>query len=93
MGLGLENPLHIAFLLLIILLVFGAKRLPGIGRSLGGGMREFKDAITARSPEPPTDAAEQRPQTHEAALAPAVHFDPPPAVITDGRQPAGSQPQ
>jgi len=43
---GLDNPLHIAFLLVAVLLVFGAKRLPEIGRSLGGGMRGFKDAIT-----------------------------------------------
>ena len=32
---GLDNPLHIAFLVVILLLVFGAKRLPEIGRSLG----------------------------------------------------------
>ena len=45
---GLDNPLHIAFLVVILLLVFGAKRLPEIGRSLGCGMREFKDSITRR---------------------------------------------
>jgi len=43
---GLDNPLHILFLLAIVLLVFGAKRLPEMGRSLGSGMREFKQAIT-----------------------------------------------
>jgi sec-independent protein translocase protein TatA len=43
---GLDNPLHIAFLVVILLLVFGARRLPEIGRSLGSGMREFKDSIT-----------------------------------------------
>jgi sec-independent protein translocase protein TatA len=43
---GLDNPLHIAFLVVILLLVFGARRLPEIGRSLGSGMREFKSAIT-----------------------------------------------
>lgn len=43
---GLENPLHIAILLMVILLVFGAKRLPEMGRSLGHGMRGFKDAIS-----------------------------------------------
>jgi sec-independent protein translocase protein TatA len=42
---GLDNPLHIAFLLVILLLVFGAKRLPEIGRSLGEGMRGFKSSI------------------------------------------------
>jgi sec-independent protein translocase protein TatA len=43
---GLDNPIHIAFLLILLLLVFGAKRLPEMGRSLGSGMRGFKDALT-----------------------------------------------
>ena len=46
---GLDNPLHIVFLVLILLLVFGARRLPEIGRSLGSGMREFKQSITGES--------------------------------------------
>jgi len=44
-----SNPVHIVILLGIALLLFGGKRLPEIGRSLGGGMREFKDAITGNS--------------------------------------------
>jgi sec-independent protein translocase protein TatA len=47
---GLDNPIHIAFLLILLLLVFGAKRLPEMGRSLGDGMRGFKDAIGGESP-------------------------------------------
>jgi len=47
---GLDNPLHIAFLLIVLLLVFGAKRLPEIGRSIGAGMREFKDSISGQTP-------------------------------------------
>jgi sec-independent protein translocase protein TatA len=43
---GLDNPIHIAFLLILLLLVFGAKRLPEMGRSLGHGMRGFKDALS-----------------------------------------------
>jgi sec-independent protein translocase protein TatA len=46
---GLDNPLHIAFLLVILLLVFGARRLPEIGRSLGSGLREFKQSISGES--------------------------------------------
>jgi sec-independent protein translocase protein TatA len=42
---GLDNPIHLAFLLMILLLVFGAKRLPEMGRSLGSGLRGFKEAI------------------------------------------------
>jgi sec-independent protein translocase protein TatA len=45
MPLGLDNPLHLAIVLLIVLLLFGAKRVPELGRSLGTGLREFKDSI------------------------------------------------
>lgn len=43
---GLENPLHLALLLVMILLVFGAKRLPELGRSVGEGIRGFKQSIS-----------------------------------------------
>jgi sec-independent protein translocase protein TatA len=52
---GLDNPIHIAFLLVILLLVFGAKRLPEMGRSLGSGLRGFKDSINGE------DVAEELP--------------------------------
>src|SRR5438552_2498992 len=41
---GLENPIHLTFLLALLLLVFGAKRLPEMGRSLGSGLRGFREA-------------------------------------------------
>jgi sec-independent protein translocase protein TatA len=50
MPLGLENPFHLLILLVVVLLFFGAKRLPEMGRSLGKGMREFKDGVTGREP-------------------------------------------
>ena len=40
---------ELVLLFAIVLLVFGVKRLPEIGRSLGRGMREFRDSITSRS--------------------------------------------
>jgi sec-independent protein translocase protein TatA len=46
---GLTNPMHLVILLGIVLLLFGAKRVPEIGRSLGTGMREFKDSVTHAS--------------------------------------------
>ena len=39
---------ELLIVLVIILLIFGAKRLPELGRSLGGGMREFKDSVTSK---------------------------------------------
>ena len=40
---------EIILLLLLALLLFGAKRLPEIGRSLGSGMKEFKDSVTGKT--------------------------------------------
>jgi sec-independent protein translocase protein TatA len=71
---GLDNPLHIAFIVAILLLVFGARRLPEIGRSLGHGMREFKQAITG-------EAAQQQP-TITAAQEQQQQQAPPPAPVT-----------
>jgi sec-independent protein translocase protein TatA len=45
------GPLELILVLAIVLLIFGPKRLPGLGRSLGAGMREFKDSITGKSRE------------------------------------------
>jgi len=47
---GLDNPIHILFLLVLLLLVFGAKRLPEMGRSLGAGLRGFKESISGETP-------------------------------------------
>jgi sec-independent protein translocase protein TatA len=44
--LGFDNPIHLLFLGVLLLLVFGAKRLPEMGRSLGAGMRGFKESIS-----------------------------------------------
>jgi len=57
---GLESPWHIAILALVALLLFGSKRLPEIGRSMGTGMREFKRSVTSRDEdEPPALSAGQ----------------------------------
>ena len=53
--LGLDNPVHLLFLLAILLLVFGAKRLPEMGRSLGAGLRGFKESINPERTAPHID--------------------------------------
>ena len=45
------GPLELAIVLVIALVIFGPKRLPDLGRSLGSGMREFKDSITGKDDE------------------------------------------
>jgi sec-independent protein translocase protein TatA len=73
---GLDNPIHIAFLLVVLLLVFGAKRLPEMGHSLGSGLRGFRDALsgdgrTAAAPAP-LAAPDAAPAAHLAAAPPAL---------------------
>jgi len=70
---GLDNPIHIAFLVVILLLVFGAKRLPELGRSLGSGMREFKQSVTGETAaQQPTLSTMQEPAPVQAPPAPVV---------------------
>ncbi len=85
---------------LILLLFFGPKRLPALGKSLGEGMREFKDSITGRS----KDSDEERPELGAAPAPPAVQSQAqdqqqaaPPAGVSAPAQPsepeAGSSPR
>ena len=53
------GPLEIIIVLVIVLLIFGPKRLPDLGRSLGSGMREFKDSVTGKDRDRELDAGEQ----------------------------------
>jgi sec-independent protein translocase protein TatA len=57
---GLENPLHIAMVLVVVLLVFGAKRLPEMGKSLGEGLRGFKQSLTGEAPAAQLTAEQPR---------------------------------
>lgn len=61
--LGFDNPIHIAFLLIVLLLVFGAKRLPEMGRSLGDGMRGFKESLSGEHHELPAAQHQHTPST------------------------------
>ena len=67
------GPTELIIVLVIVLLIFGPKRLPGLGRQLGSGMREFKDSISGKGgredddDDQDDDRAAQRRRT-EAAL-------------------------
>ncbi|MGH2907557.1 MAG: Sec-independent protein translocase subunit TatA/TatB [Solirubrobacterales bacterium] len=54
------GPMEIIVVLAILLIIFGPKRLPELGRGIGGGMREFKENVTGQ--------AEQEPVKVEAEL-------------------------
>ena len=67
--LGFDNPIHILFLLILLLVVFGAKRLPEMGRSLGTGLRGFKDSLAG---DPGHHAGAQTELTPAAQNAPVA---------------------
>jgi TatA/E family protein of Tat protein translocase len=54
---GIENPLHLLFIAIVALVVLGPRRLPDLAKSLGHGIREFRESLSAgaehRSEEPP----------------------------------------
>jgi sec-independent protein translocase protein TatA len=77
MGSGFLQPWHIIVILAIALLLFGGKRLPEMGKSLGHGMREFKDAVTGNSTpdtdtQPELPAAETTAATTETTVTPTT---------------------
>jgi sec-independent protein translocase protein TatA len=66
---GLITPGHIVLLALVALVLFGPKRLPEIGRSLGRGMREFKDSVADDGNNDGLLAVEDPPPEASAAAA------------------------
>jgi sec-independent protein translocase protein TatA len=92
------GPLELGIVLVIVLLIFGPKRLPGLGKQLGTGMREFKDSITGdkKHDEDPADitpsglpsapaAAPVPPASAAPAPAPAEETVTPPAAAEQER--------
>ncbi len=45
-----DNPVHLLLVLVVVMLLFGAKRLPEVGRSLGAGLRGFKETVSGQEP-------------------------------------------
>lgn len=62
------GPWEIILLLLLALLLFGAKRLPEIGRSMGRGLREFKESVSGKDQDD-DEPAELPRQTTDATIA------------------------
>lgn len=65
---GLLSPTHLIILFAILVLLFGAKKLPELGKGIGSGIREFRGGIAGINDEP---TAEQLPAAGETAPHPA----------------------
>ncbi len=74
---------ELMILLVVLLLVFGAKRLPEMGKSLGKGMREFKDAVTGMDEAVTTTPPQQPTQAPPAELTSAPVPPSSPATSAD----------
>ena len=64
------GPMELIIVLVIVLVIFGPKRLPGLGRQLGSGMREFKDSIASKTSKDDDDEAVTSGRTLSAPPAP-----------------------
>jgi sec-independent protein translocase protein TatA len=77
---ALTNPIHLAFIAMVALIFLGPKRLPELAKSLGTGMREFRETLSAQTheaPEPTITAIEAVPP----APAPVPEVAPPVAPV------------
>lgn len=69
------GPLELIIVLVIVLVIFGPKRLPGLGRSLGAGMREFKDSLSGKGGKDEKDEAVEEPERIERTADPVEPQD------------------
>jgi TatA/E family protein of Tat protein translocase len=93
------GPLEIAVVLIIVLIIFGPKRLPELGQSMGRGIREFKSSLSGDkdkdSPEEKRrelEASQQAQPTQPQPAQPVADQTPPPAQQPPAQQPPAQQP-
>ena len=77
-GSNIVSPTHLLLVLVVVMLVFGTKKLPELGRGIGSAMREFKDSVSAPAAEP----------THMLTPAPAMSPEGEPAQRVSTRESA-----
>jgi sec-independent protein translocase protein TatA len=79
------GPTELIIVLVIVLVIFGPKRLPGLGRSLGSGMKEFRDSVTGRHDRDSDEDDDDRKQA-DAALGRADDASPVDGEVVDERE-------
>jgi sec-independent protein translocase protein TatA len=87
---GIDNPVHLIFIAAVALIVLGPKRLPDLARSLGHGMREFRDSMSEAVKDDGSVIGTLVPENPQLVAAPdAAPVVPADAVVVD---PAAPQP-
>ena len=79
------GPLEIAVVLIIVLIIFGPKRLPELGQSMGRGIREFKNSLTGDKDE---DEVDEKRRELEASQQVQVSQPQPPPAAASAEKPA-----
>ena len=70
------GPLELAIVLIIALVIFGPKRLPDLGKSLGSGLREFKDSLSGNKDDDDDDEAQAQLEAQAAQPQPDPSVEP-----------------
>jgi sec-independent protein translocase protein TatA len=87
---GIDNPVHLIFIAAVALIVLGPKRLPDLARSLGHGMREFRDSMSEAVKDDGSVTGTLVPENPQLVAAPeSAPAIPADAVVVD---PAAPQP-
>jgi sec-independent protein translocase protein TatA len=80
------GPTELIIVLVIVLVIFGPKRLPGLGRSLGSGMREFRDSVTGKGSDHDPDEDDDDRRQANAALGRAEESPPVDGEVVSDRE-------
>jgi sec-independent protein translocase protein TatA len=90
---GIDNPVHLIFIAAVALIVLGPKRLPELARSLGHGMREFRESMSEASKDDGSVTGTLIPDQAQLVAAPESAMPPPAdAVVVDPAAPPAPQP-
>jgi sec-independent protein translocase protein TatA len=81
------GPLEIAVVLVIVLIIFGPKRLPELGKSMGNGIREFKNSISGDSDKDSPEEKKRELQASQQAQASQPQPPVPPAAAESPAEP------
>ena len=72
MGEGLLSPMHLVIIAFVVLLLFGAKRLPGLGKGMGSGIREFKSGLAQLHSDADDETEEKKTVSQTAVDTPVA---------------------